>query len=228
MYKFRNWNRIVMDENPGGEGQGGGGGNDPAKAFNDLKAQNDLLLKRLEALENKNKGEGSAGDDDLATKAAKDRIEKEKNNNSQKRLESALKFTLGANEWLKTNASLLPKTVEGIFVQAEKENYGNAIEKDSAIKAGVLSEFFAIQANLDLLTESQKIALADFKALTKNDKQERAQAIYEQIFEPTFEMLKRIKKAELVNKGFANPSDLETSYKNKLIGISRKKYLGEK
>lgn len=228
MYKFRNWNRLVMDENKGGEGGGGSGAPAPdaTKVLTELQTQNAALLKRLEALEGK-KNEAPI-EEDLATKAAKERMQKEQNNSSQKRLESALKFTMQAPEWIKTNQSLLPKTIEGIFAQAEKENYGNAIEKDAAVKAGVVSEFFALQSNLDLLTESQKIALADFKALTKNDKQDKAHLVYEQIFEPTFEMLKRIKKAEMLNKGFANPSDAEASYKNKLMGISRKKYLGEK
>lgn len=215
-------------DNPPAGGAGDPAPNDSAKALADLKAANDALMKRLEALEGKKTEPKPNDDDDLAGKAAKDRIKKESEGANQKRLESAIKFTMGGSEWAKTNQSLLPKTIESIFVQAEKENYANAIEKDSAIKVGIISEFFALQANLDLLTESQKIALADFKALTKNDKQERAHDLYNNIFEPTFESLKRIEKARQLNKGLGNQTDAETSYKNKLLGISRKKYLGEK
>lgn len=167
-------------------------------------------------------------DNELADKVRKDREAKEKQTAEGKVLESALKFTISAPEWLKTNASLLPKSVEGLFAQAEKENYDSAIEKANAVKAGIVSEFFAIQSNQDLLTESQKLSLAEFKALTKTDKQARVQAIYDQIFEPTFEALKKIKRAEQIGKGGGvESSDFETNYKNKMMGVSRKHYLKE-
>lgn len=229
---FYRWQKkMIMDKAK--EGDGGGAGAPPPDNSGDLaslKAANDALMKRLEALEGKGNPPPKKEDEDdtLAGKAAKDRIKKESDASNQKRLESAIKFTMSGAEWAKTNQSMLPKSIEGIFVQAEKENYGNAIEKDSAIKAGIISEFFALQANLDLLTESQKIALADFKALTKNDKQERAHEFYNNIFEPTFESLKRIEKAKQLNKGFGSQSDADSNYKNKLLEKSSKKYLGEK
>lgn len=223
---------FVMDE-AGGEGGGGGGAPKTDDSKNDiqsLKEQNASLLKRLEALEGKNKG-GAADDDDgedLAAKAKKDREKHDSDAKHQKKLESALKFNLESANWVKENASLLPKTIQGIFDQAAKENYDSAIEKDSAIKVGIISEFFAQQANVDLLTTSQKVAIEDFSKLTKNVKQDRAQEIYDTIFEPTFEMLKRIKKAEQQRKGLADPSNAENAYKEKLVGLARKKYLGEK
>lgn len=229
---FYRWQKkMIMDK--AGDNPPAGGGTPPTDNSGDLaslKAANDALMKRLEALEGKNNPPPTPKDEpeDLATKAAKDRLQKEKGAGDQKRLESAIKFTMGGAEWVKTNQSLLPKSVEGIFAQAEKENYATTIEKDSAIKAGIISEFFAVQSNHDLLTETQKIALAEFKALTKNDKQERANEFYNSTFEPTFESLKRIEKAKQLNRGLGNPTDAENSYKNKLLGISRKKYLGEK
>jgi hypothetical protein len=230
------WQRIfmIMDPDPAGGGGGGGTGNPPAPAKPDagadlaaLKSQNEALMKRLEALEGK--GNPPPKDDsDLADKARKEREKAEASNADSKKLESALRFSLGAPEWLKTNATLLPKTIEGILAQADKENYGNAVEKDSAIKAGIISEFFAIQANTDLLTASQKLALEDFQKLTKNVKQERAQQIFDSIFEPTFEMLKRIKKAEQLSKGTVDQSDVSAAHRDKIVNFSRKHFLGEK
>lgn len=189
------------------------------------------LTARLAALEAKNNPtpppEPKKDDPTLADKARQEREEKEKAQAAEKKLESALKFTLGSADFLKTNASLLPKTIEGIFSQAEKENYGSPIEKANAIKAGIVSEFFAVQSNLDLLTDSQKIALAEFKALTKNDKQERVQHVFDNIFEPTFESLKRIKKAEHLSKGLGDPNDTLAAYNNKMIAVSRKHHLRE-
>lgn len=226
-------NRILMDKADDGKGGGGGGGNNPpdnSKELEALKTQNADLMKRLEALEGKGKNDPppkKEDDNTLADKARQEREEKEKAQAAEKKLESALKFTLGSADFLKTNASLLPKTIEGIFAQAEKENYGSPIEKANAIKAGIVSEFFAVQSNLDLLTDSQKIALAEFKSLTKNDKQERVQHVFDNIFEPTFESLKRIKKAEHLSKGLGDPNDTLAAYNNKMIAVSRKHHLRE-
>ena len=217
---------AMLQDEAGEGGAGAAGAPDTAKLLSDMKAQNDALLKRLDALEKKNGAPPAPGEpSDLAARAEKIRLEKEKQNTNQTRVEAAMRFDIGGKDWAKTNSSLLPKTIDGIFVEADKEKYGSVIEKEQAIKTGIISEFFALQTNLDLLTESQKSALAEFKALTKTDKEDRAAQIYESIFEPTFEMLKRIKKAEQVNKGFANPTDSEAAYVNKMIEKSRSKHL---
>lgn len=211
-----------MDEAGDGGGQGGGeAGADDVKT---LKEQNAALLAKLTALE----GKAKKDDVDLADKARLQREEQEKTTSNTKALESAIKFDMASKDWLKTNQSLLPKTVEGIFEAANKERYDSPIEKDRAIKVGVVSEFFAVQANLDLLTESQKIALAEFQALTKNDKQARAQNIYDNLFEPVLDNLKRVKKAEQLNRGLANDDDGKAAYKNRLLQGSKKHYLGDK
>lgn len=231
---------TAMLMNAAGDGNGGGGGTppatppanggaDPKAQADDLRAMNQKLLERIDALEKRVNPQGNPQDpEDLANKARVKREEIEKQQAHERRLEAAVKFTTGSKEFVKTNSSLLPKTIEGIFEQAEKENYGSTIEKESAIKVGIISEFFAIQSNLDLLTASQKTVLEDFKKLTKTDKQDRAASIYDSIFEPTFETLKKVKRAEQVSKGFADPTNAEAAYREKLVKGSRKHYLGEK
>lgn len=217
----------------GGAGEGGKGGNEPdyKKELADEKAARAALEKRLEALEAKGKktDDPQADDPDLKKKADDAAKAKEKQATDQRAIESALKFSLGAKDWLKTNASLLPKDIGGIFEAAEKENYGTAIEKDGAIKSAVIQKFFEVQANLDLLTTTQKSALDEFLKLTKNAKQEQSQKLYDQIFEPTFEMLKRLEKAkQLRTDGHANTTDSDQAYRDKMIKLSRQHYLGEK
>jgi len=209
------------------KGGGGGGAPDPAKEMETLKNQNAELMKRLEALEAKKK-DPPADDPDLMDHAKKAAAEKDKKNNDAKALESALRFNLGAGEWLKTNASLLPKDIDGIFKASEKESYDSAIEKDASLKSGIIQSFFNVQDNLDLLTPSQKTALEDFLKLTKNGKQEKAQQLYDTIFEPTFEMLKRIKKAQHLNNGSKNETDGEKALAERMMKLSKKHYLGEK
>jgi hypothetical protein len=228
MLKF-NTHKILMDK--AGDDAGGGGGDDKKATPDDLrkeidaiKAQNQDLLSKIEKLVGK--PDTKNDDDDLATKAKKQRESDDKNAGDQKALEAALRFSLKSDEFLKTNAALLPKDVADIFKAAEKEKFNSAIEKDAAVKSGIIQSFFSIQANLDLLTPAVKIQLEDYLKLTKNGKQEKAQEIYDMIFEPAFEMLKRVKKAEMLQKGLSDGSD--DALIQKRIERSSKHYLREK
>ena len=167
-------------------------------------------------------------DKDLGEKAREAREAKEAESKKTQQLEKALRFNLGSAEFLKANEQLLPKGAADIFKTAESQNYGSAVEKASAIKAEIVQSFFKVQSNLDLLTAGPRAALDEYLNLSKTGKQEQAQAIYESVFEPTFEMLKRMKKADALSKGVENENDWEIAYKNKLIALSRKHYLGEK
>lgn len=228
--KYLNGGNFKMK--PDGDPPGGGGDPKPdlAKQFAELAAQNKALAEKLEALEKKNgtPPKTDPKDDDLSEQARKREAEKNKNNTDAKKLEAAIKFNLGAPEWYKTNAELLPKTVEGILDLAKKETYESPIDRDSAIKAGIIKEFFSVQENVDLLTDAQKQALAEYEKLTNIVKQDRAQSFYDQVFEPTFETLKRVKKAGELSKGAPITSSAEEAYRKKLIEGSKRKYLGEK
>jgi hypothetical protein len=194
--------------------------------------QKDQLIKdmqaKLEALEKKlgaTKPENEA-DPDLIAKAKKEREESEKKSGDARALEAAIKFNLNSEKWLKDNQALLPKEISDIFKAAESEKYDSPIEKDSAIKAGIIQSFFQVQQNMDLLTGALKSQLEDYLKLTKTGKQEKAQQMYDAIFEPTFEMLRRIKKAEALNKGVSDGS--EDAFKQRMMKIARQNLLGER
>lgn len=220
---------LLMDK-AGEGGAGGGAGSDPAKELADLKAKFEAQEKELAALKAKGDPNPNPKPDDksLSEKAEAERKAKEAKDLESKSLESALKFNLGSKEFVKNNASLLPQNIQGIFDAAEKENYASAVQKANAIKVGIVSEFFAQQGNLDLLTDHQKQSLEDFKKLTKDVKEERVQGIFDSIFEPTLETLRKVKKAEALQKGLATPSDAQDAYKQRLMAGSRKHHLGEK
>jgi hypothetical protein len=205
-----------------GAGKGDAGQGDLAAQLAALKAENE----RLKAASGK---VGQSGDDpDLGEKARREREAADKDSARTKKLESSIKFNLSSKEFLKQNESLLPKEVTDIFSQAEKETFADAIEKDSAIKSGLIQAFFQVQANVDLLTPGQKAQLDSYLKLTKNGKQDKAQEMYDMIFEPAFEMLKRVKRAEALGKGYGGGTDADTAYKNKMMSLSKKHYLGEK
>lgn len=193
---------------------------DPAAELAAMKAELAAAKEKLAKL-------APAPEPELLDKARKNREEIDNDTSRTKRLESALTFNLKAPEFLKQNGSLLPKDVGDIFTQAEKETYSDAIEKDGAIKSGLIQSFFGVQSNLDLLTHGQKSALDEYLKLTKNNKQENAQKIYEMVFEPAFEMLRRSKKADALLKGHGGDNS-QDDYKNRIMQSSIKHYLGEK
>lgn len=247
------WQRYFLRMEKAGDGNGGGGGSgsggdgkggdgksgssnsssDVSKELAEMKSANAKLLERLDKLEGKGSqgGEGGGGkpdDKDLQQKAREQREADEKKSGDTKALEAALRFGMQSENFLKQNASLLPKDIAEIFKAAEKENYSNAIEKDAALKAAIVQSFFAVQANHDLLTDGLKSQLEDYLKLTKNGKQEKAQHVYSSIFEPALEMMRRTKKAEALSKGHGSASEVDQGYKNRLMANAQKHFLGVK
>lgn len=223
---------LLMDKDKEGGG-GGGGGSDSAKDIQALKDQNTALLARLDALEkgkdkDKDKDKEKNDDPSLADKAKKEREDQEAHNRSQKAMESAINFNISSKDFVKINASLLPKTVESIFVQAEKQNYDSAMQKANAIKAAIISEVFVVKEWVEHLTGPQKIEVENFLKLTNNGKQERVDNIYSMIFEPTLEMVRKIEKAKQLNNGSKNQTDGEKALAERMMKMSKKHYLGEK
>lgn len=195
-----------------------------------MKAENEKLKADLAAKPppKEEKKDPPADDPSLADKARKEREEKEKSAKSEKSLESALRFNMGGPNFLKDNVGLLPKNIESIFAAAEKETYETQIQKANEIKVGIVGEFFAVQANHDLLTGPQKSELEDFLKLTKNGKQERVETIYAMIFEPTLETLRKVEKAKQLNTGTKNQTDGEKALVEKMMKRSKAHYLGDK
>lgn len=230
------YGRLLLDEKKEGDGGGGGGGDkkdappDLAKELEAERSARRALEERLSKLEGRSTRKSDDDDEtdddeeDLSAKARKHRKADDKKSADSKALEQAIKFDLQSESWLKTNQALLPKTIGDIFVAASKEKFEDAIEKDRALKAGIINEFFAVQANVDLLTAGQKAELEDYQKLTKNGKQERAQRMFDMVFEPAFETLKRVTKADALRRGHGSASDSDEAYKRKLIEGSQKHY----
>jgi len=200
------------------------------KAENEAsKAEAAKLKADIEAL--KAPKPAPKAEDDLQAKAAKEKEESDKSNANAKKVENALKFNLSVANFVKENKDILTADIEGILKAAEKENYDTAFNKANAVKVGMIGTFFSVQANMDLLTAAQKSQLEDFQKLTKNGKEEKAEHVFENIFEPAIEMLKKVKKAEELGKaksGFSSGSSVENDYKQRLINQAKKGHLKEK
>lgn len=190
------------------------------------------LRERVAALENEKKTWAANNRDlTLNDKVKQNQDDQNKKASESKALETALTFNLTSAEFLKANESILPKEIGDIFKVSDLEKYDSAIHKANATKTAIIQSFFTQQANVDLLTESQKSTLNDYLKLTKNAKEEKAREVYENIFEPALSTLKRVKKAEELAKGNLaghRGDDKDTQYKEKLMAGAKKHFLGEK
>lgn len=230
--KYGKHGRYFLFDAASGDGGAGGGGAGAAggAAATGTPDPKDAKIAELEAKLKAAEGAGAGGgnQNDLVDKARKEKEDKEKREGDSKVLESAIKFDLEAESFLSTNKAYLPSEIADIFAQAKKENYGSSVEKSQALKSAIVQSFFSVQGNVDMLTPGQKSKLDDYLKLTKTVKQERSPQIYEDIFEPAFETLKRVKKAEALGKGHAEGGKSEDAYKQKMSAHSKEYYLGHK
>ncbi len=231
MFDWKNKFYVLRDEAK--DGDGGGGGGDNANAGNKDSANkggdSDALAKENAALKERLAKFEASKDSDLNERTHKDREASDKKVQETKAIEHAVSFNLQAADFIKKNAALLPESVKDLFTVADKETWDSPVVKSSEIKSGIIQQFFAVQANHDLLTASQKTSLADYLKLTKDGKRDRAQSVYDTIFEPALEMLRAVKKADQVQRarnGYGDDSD--SAYKQRLVDASRAHYLGEK
>jgi hypothetical protein len=199
----------------------------PAPTPEEIAAENAALKAKIAELEKKSNPEPKPDDSDLRARAIAAAKANGDDADKIKRLENAIIFNMKSADFLKTNAALLPEDIGELFKQAEKEKFDDQAEKAASIKSGVIQSFFAVQANADLLTPGQKASLDEFLKLTKNGKQEKAQHIYEMIFEPAFERLKSERKARALNGG-SNSSDADAAYRDRISQKSLKHYGMEK
>lgn len=187
-----------------------------------LKTENEAFKKKTDST--------PPPDKDLIDKAKDLKESADKNANDTKKIEQALGFNLGVDEFVKTNADLLPAEIGNIVAVAHKETYDSAMGKAAAIKASMIQSYFSVEANREALTKSQKEGLDDYLKLTKTGKEEKATEIFTNIFEPTLETIRKIKKAEELgrsNAGFGG-DDKDNAYRDRLIKNSRKSHLNEK
>ncbi len=210
------------------------------KMYTDAKGAND---KDKDKDKDKGKGKGKESEDDDSeeddeddSKDLRKTVAKGKQSDAEKkaelrRIEGTLKFNMGVEGFVKDNADILPAEIPEILKAAAKETYDSESDKAAAVRSAIVQSFFSVQDNVNLLTANQKTALDDYLKLTKNGKEQKADNVYENLFEPALETLRRVRKAEEVGKartGIASGSKVEDAYKKRLMDNSKKNYLGDK
>lgn len=201
-----------------------------------LKAEHEKIKKENEELKLKANPKDPVKDDPNKDKDKdfynkyKDQEEiNNKKQNDSKQVESAVRFDYALDSFVKDNEDILPTDMQKIVETAKKERFDSVIDKSNAIKSSFIQAFYSVQANMDLLTGTQRSAIEDFLKLTKNGKEGKASEIYENVFEPNVELIRRLKKAEELAKakygGFGTHTRSENEYINKLKDISEKHHL---
>lgn len=204
----------------------------PAPTVESLQAELNRIKKENEELKKKPPAGGSAGDDDdgddpLVKKAKKDIEDKKKSGEDAKEVERSVRFNLGLEDFVKTNKTLLPEEIDGILSHAKAEKYDSEGERASAMKSAILTSFFAVQANVDQLSPTQKNALDTWKGLTKKDREARAGDAYENIFEPVLDKIKAVRKAEEAGRaraGLAPRNSTNSAYSDRLVKLSQEQF----
>jgi len=195
------------------------------------KAELDKLKKPKDEPKDPPKDPPKDDPKDLLDKAKKDRQSEDDKKNETKTLEGALQFNMHVESLVKDNEDILPSQISDILKTAGKEKYDSAIEKANALKSAIVQSFFAIESNKEALTSSQKTKLEDYLKLTKTGKEDEAGNMYENLFEPALQTLKKLKKAEELGKqrsGFSTGNKVENDYKERLMNGSKKVHLKEK
>jgi hypothetical protein len=203
-----------------------------------LKAENDSIKAKLKEYDDekvrkaKEEAENKGNQEkDFSQKVEDSKRERERQAGDTRKLERALKFTLQSDIFKKEHQEILSKDVTDLFDEANKQKFDSEIDKANSIKSAMIQSFFKLQANLDYLTPDQKQTIEDYYKLSARGKEEKADDLFMNVFEPCLGLIHKVKKAEQLGKSKAGLSDsdsTEDNYKKRLIAQASKHHLGVK
>lgn len=203
----------------------------PAQTVEQLTAELSRIRKENEELKKAKPPAGGSGDDDkdddLVKKARTDIDDKKRQTEDAKEVERSIRFNLGIDDFVKTNKTLFPEEIDGIIQHAKKEKYDSEGERAAAMRSAILTSFFAVQANVDSLTSTQKNTLETWKGLTKAERDKRSADAYENVFEPAIDKIKSVRKAEeavRARQGLAPRNAANNGYGDRLIKLSQEQF----
>lgn len=226
-FKFLFWGlnlNMYVDPPAAGGGTGTPPPADPAAA---MLAEMTAMKAEIAALKAAKTPEPlKTPDPSLADKVEADRLAKEKLTESSAAIERNVAFNFGVKRFVEDHKAFLPENVVAIIDLAEKEKYDSVGQKAAELRVEIMEAFFKVQSNVDTLTGAQKRNLADFQKLTKDGKRQESEKVYESVFEPALEMVKRVKKAEELNlaaRGYATTAAGPLgAYKQKLLEAAKR------
>lgn len=193
----------------------------------DLAAQVAELKAQLAALQGKGKEPGK--EPTVLEKAQEEAAKAEQAAQAKERLQSAIKFNLGVSKFVEDHKESLTKLSAGIVKTVSEKQFADEEKKASVIQAGLLSDFFGLQENIDAAPEELKERILSYKALAQDEKEKQASNYWDTLTLTLGrkEMLAKVEAAKRARQGgYEETNDLVKDYNAKVFA-RKSQYLGE-
>ena len=193
----------------------------------DLAAQVAELKAQLAALQGKGKEPGK--EPTVLEKAQEEAAKAQEAAQAKERLQSAIKFNLGVSKFVEDHKESLTKLSAGIVKTVSEKQFADEEKKASVIQAGLLSDFFGLQENIDAAPEELKERISAFKALAQDEKEKQAASYWDTLTLTVGrkEMLAKVEAAKRARQGgYEETNDLVKDYNAKVFA-RKSQYLGE-
>ena len=150
--------------------------------------------------DNGNKGKGDADD----VKRIKD--EEAKKKSEEDALRNAIRFNVGLDGFLESNKKFIPESVNSVFNAYKGNTYASDKEEADTKRKVILDEIFAKQENIDILPESLKSKILEYKGLAESDKRNNSSQYFD-VVETYLALRKGQAQKEFNNNNGSEQSD---------------------
>lgn len=152
--------------------------------------------------DNGNKGNGKGDADDV--QRIKDAEAKKKADEDA--LRSAIRFNVGLDGFLESNKKFIPESVNSVFNAYKGNTYASDKEEADTKRKVILDEIFAKQENIDILPESLKSKILEYKGLAESDKRNNSSQYFD-VVETYLALRKGQAQKEFNNSNGSEQSD---------------------
>lgn len=152
--------------------------------------------------DNGNKGNGKGDADDV--KRIKD--EEAKKKSEEDALRNAIRFNVGLDGFLESNKKFIPESVNSVFNAYKGNTYASDKEEADTKRKVILDEIFAKQENIDILPESLKSKILEYKGLAESDKRNNSSQYFD-VVETYLALRKGQAQKEFNNNNGSEQSD---------------------
>jgi hypothetical protein len=193
--------------------------------FDEMKAQNEKLMKDLDEATKPNKKDDKKTDDETVLEAIR---KKEKEDaelkDRENRISESAKFIATFKTTIDAADGFFPAEVNGILDAINKKKYDTELQRADDLRATIAESVFSVAKNLDLLTDIGKAKVEGYLNLSQSAKEKEAGAIWEYVLNAmdTYKRIAKAERIEQVRRGFANPTDAQSKYDAKIFGLRNK------
>lgn len=137
----------------------------------DLDAIKEMIAQATASKDNNDKDDNND--------VEKIKAEAESKKNAEEQLKSAIAFNLSKDNFIESNKRFIPEGVATVFKAYASRNFGSEEEKADNYRKVILDEVFGDQKNIDVLPESMKNKVSEYKNLPESDKLKKAGRYFE-------------------------------------------------